>query len=316
MEPRPEQVGWAGWRTLPVVPNRFVPTPGPIDLQRTLGPMQRGRGDPTTRSGRGFVERASRTPGGPSAVRFVEVDGGVDVEAWGPGAAWVLEHGPASCGAEDDDASFDPPSGLVRDLWRHMPGLRIPRTGLITERLLPVIMEQKVTGSEARRAYRRLATALAEPAPGPLGLVLPPEPERVAALPYYAFHPFGVERRRAEVLRSVCARSAWIDEAFAMPIGAAEARLSTLHGVGAWTVAEVARIALGDADAVSVGDYHVPDVVAWALAHEARGSDERMLELLEPYRPHRGRVQLLLEAGGIRPPAFGPRMAPRAIDRI
>jgi 3-methyladenine DNA glycosylase/8-oxoguanine DNA glycosylase len=182
--------------------------------------------------------------------------------------------------------------------------------------LIPVILEQKVTGAEARRAYRRLVQALAEPAPGPLGLTLPPAPEGVADLPYYAFHPFGVERRRAEVLRAVCARSAWIDDAFSLTLDAAEARLSSLHGVGAWTVAEVARIALGDADAVSVGDYHVPNIVAWALAREPRGSDERMLELLEPYRPHRGRVQRLLESSRIRAPAFGPRMEPRAIDRI
>ena len=264
----------------------------------------------------GLVERASRTPAGPSAVRLVEADGSIEVEAWGPGAGWMFEHAPACCGAEDDDTDFDPAPGLVRDLWRHNRGLRIPRTGLITERLIPVILEQKVTGTEARRAYRRLTNALAEPAPGPLGLTLPPDPVRVAELPYYAFHPFGVERRRAEVLRAVCARSAWIDEAFDLTLDAAEARLSTLNGIGVWTVAEVARIALGDADAVSVGDYHVPNIVAWALAREPRGSDDRMLELLEPYRPHRGRVQLLLESSGIRAPAFGPRMEPRAIDRI
>ncbi|MGA9159492.1 MAG: DNA-3-methyladenine glycosylase 2 family protein [Actinomycetota bacterium] len=268
------------------------------------------------RTDRGLVERASRTPDGAMAVRFVESNGGIGVEAWGPGAAWVLEHAPDWCGAEDAAEDFDPPPGRVRDLWRRTPGLRIPRTGLITERLIPVILEQKVTGLEARRAYRRLVTELGEPAPGPLDLLLPPDPGRVAALPYYAFHPFGVERRRAEVLRAVCARSAWIDEAIHLPVDAAGARMATLRGVGPWTVAEVARTALGDADAVSVGDYHVPNVVAWALAREPRGSDARMLELLEPYRPHRGRVQLLLEASGIRAPAFGPRMEVRAIDRI
>jgi endonuclease III len=294
----------------------FVKTSGPIDVRRTLGPMQRGRGDPTMRTSGGAVERASRTPEGPVSVRFAEVEGGVAVEAWGSGAGWILERAEAWCGAGDDDTGFDPAPGLVRDLWRHNRGLRIPRTGLITERLIPVILEQKVTGNEARRAYRRLSHALAEPAPGPLGLTLPPDPVRVAELPYYTFHPFGVERRRAEVLRAVCARSAWIDEAFDLTLDAARARLSTLQGIGVWTVAEVSRIALGDADAVSVGDYHVPNIVAWALAREPRGSDERMLELLEPYRPHRGRVQLLLESSGIRAPAFGPRMEPRAIDRI
>jgi hypothetical protein len=298
------------------VSTRLVRTQRPIDIQETLRPIQRGRGDPTMRTGPGIAERASRTPDGPVSVRFVETQGGIEVEAWGRGAAWVLDRAAAWCGAEDDDAGFDPPRGLVREIWRRRRGLRIPRTGLLTERLIPVIMEQKVTGNEARRAYRRLVTALAEPAPGPLGLVLPPEPDRVAALPYYAFHPFGVERRRAEVLRAVCARTAWVDEAAALLLDAAENRLATVHGIGPWTVAEVARTALGDADAVSVGDYHVPDIVAWALAREPRGSDERMLELLEPYRPHRGRVQLLLEHGGIRAPAFGPRMEPRAIDRI
>lgn len=263
-----------------------------------------------------MVERASRTPEGPVSVRFVETSGGIVVEAWGTGADWVLHRAAAWCGAEDDDSGFEPGRGFVRDLWRRHPGLRIPRTGLVTERTIPVILEQKVTGNEARRAYRRLVTALAEPAPGPLGLVLPPDPERVAALPYYAFHPFGVERRRAEVLRAVYARTAWIDETAALPIDAAEDRLSSLHGIGPWTVAEVARTAFGDADAVSVGDYHIPNIVAWALAREPRGSDDRMLELLEPYRPHRGRVQRLLELSGIRAPAFGPRMEPRAIDRI
>jgi 3-methyladenine DNA glycosylase/8-oxoguanine DNA glycosylase len=298
------------------VPTRLVPTERAIDLGQTLGPLQRGRGDPTMRTARGIAQRASRTPDGPVSVRFAETAGGIEVEAWGPGARWLLDRAAAWCGAEDDDAGFDPERGLVRDLWRRHPGLRIPRTGLVTERLIPVILEQKVTGNEARRAYRRLVTALAEPAPGPLELALPPDPERVAELPYYAFHPFGVERRRAEVVRAVCARTAWIDQTAALPLDVAEERLSSVHGLGPWTVAEVSRIALGDADAVSVGDFHVPNIVAWALAREPRGSDERMLELLEPYRPQRGRVQRLLETSGIRAPAFGPRMAPRAIDRI
>ena len=268
------------------------------------------------RVARGEVVRTSRTPEGPVTVRFVGMPGGIEVDAWGEGAAWILEHAPAWVGALDDDADFDPSPGVVRDLWRRHRGVRIPRTGLVTERLIPVILEQKVTGPEARRTYRRLATALAEPAPGPLGLALPPDPARVAALPYHDFHPFGIERRRAELLRAVCARASWLDAAAALPLEEARARIGALRGIGLWTVAEVARTALGDADAVSVGDYHLPNLVSWALAREPRGTDERMLELLDPYRPHRGRVQRLLEASGLRAPAFGPRMEGRAIDRI
>jgi len=298
------------------VPSRFVPTPRPIDLALTLGPLLRGAGDPTMRIAGTEVWRASRTPDGPVTVRFDQVDGGIGVETWGTGSDWLLERAPEWCGALDDHSGFAPSPGVVRDLWRRLPGLRVPRTGLVTERLMPVVLEQKVTGLEARRAYRRLANALAEPAPGPAGLTLPPDPERIAALPYYAFHPFGVARRRAEVLRAVCARRAWLDAAIDLSVAEAERRIGMLRGLGPWTVAEVARTALGDADAVSVGDFHVPNIVSWALAGEPRGADERMLELLEPYRPHRGRVQRLLEASGISPPAFGPRMEVRAIDRM
>jgi len=262
------------------------------------------------------VWRASRTPDGAVTVRFAQADGGIDVETWGPGSDWLLERSPEWCGALDDDSGFAPSDGIVRDLWRRLPGLRIPRTGLVTERLIPVVLEQKVTGLEARRAYRRLTVTLAEPAPGPAELTLPPDPSRFAALPYYAFHPFGVERRRAEVLGNVCARAAWLDAAIDLPLAEAEERIRMLRGLGPWSVAEVARTALGDADAVSVGDFHVPHIVAWAMAGEPRGTDERMLELLEPYRPHRARVQRLLEASGIRAPAFGPRLEVRAIDRL
>jgi 3-methyladenine DNA glycosylase/8-oxoguanine DNA glycosylase len=298
------------------MPTRLVLAPHPISVGSTLGPMLRGKGDPTMRVTRDEVVRASRTPEGPVAVRFARAEDAVEVEALGPGAEWLLERADAWCGALDDDSDFDPAPGLVRALWRRKRGMRIPRTGVVTERLIPVILEQKVTGLEARRAYRRLTLALGEPAPGPFGLTMPPEPSRVVELPYHAFHPFGVERRRAEVLRAACAQSSWLDAGGDLPVEQAEARLGSLRGIGPWTVAEVSRVALGDADAVSVGDFHLKHLVAWALAREPRGTDERMLELLEPYRPHRGRVQRLLEGSGIRAPAFGPRTEVRAMDRL
>src|SRR5688500_9818667 len=142
------------------MPSRFVPTPGPIDLALTLGPLVRGAGDPTMRIVGSQVWRASRTPDGPVTVRFEQADGGIDVETWGPGSDWLLERAPEWCGALDDDSGFAPSNDVVRELWRRLCGLRIPRTGLVTERLIPVVLEQKVTGHEARRAYRRLTSAL------------------------------------------------------------------------------------------------------------------------------------------------------------
>jgi 3-methyladenine DNA glycosylase/8-oxoguanine DNA glycosylase len=262
------------------------------------------------------VVKASRTPEGPATVRLAPEVGGVRAEAWGPGAGWLLDRAEGWCGLLDGADAFDPPPGVVRELWRRHRGLRIPCTALVVERLVPAILEQKVTGAEARRAYRRLAAALAEPAPGPFGLTLPPDPSRMAATPSHDFHPFGVERRRALLLREVGRRAAWLDASSDLPLEEAKARIGLLPGIGPWSVAEVARSALGDADAASVGDFHLPHLVSWALAGEPRADDERMLELLEPYRPHRGLAQRLIEAGGVRPPAFGPRMEIRAIDRL
>jgi 3-methyladenine DNA glycosylase/8-oxoguanine DNA glycosylase len=144
--------------------------------------------------------------------------------------------------------------------------------------------------------------------------MLAPPPAVVAALPYHAFHRFGVERRRADTLRRAAALGARL-EALRDPAELART-LRTVRGIGPWTVAEVSRVALGDPDAVSVGDFHVPNLVCWTLAREARGDDARMLELLEPYRGQRGRIQRLLEVSGLRAPRYGPRLAPRSIAGI
>jgi 3-methyladenine DNA glycosylase/8-oxoguanine DNA glycosylase len=186
----------------------------------------------------------------------------------------------------------------------------------VVEALVPTILEQKVVGIEAKRSYAGLVRALSEPAPGPGGLLLPPDPARLAATPYYAFHPFGVERRRADTVRMVCRHARRLEEAAGMEPADAYRRLTVVPGVGRWTAAEVARAALGDADAVSEGDYHLPHQVAWALAGEPRADDARMLELLEPYRGHRGRVIGLIEAGGLGPPRFGPRMPLQNLARL
>ena len=170
-------------------------------------------------------------------------------------------------------------------------------------------------GIQAWFSYRRLVEETGEPAPGPLGLRLPPSAERLASLPSWTFHTLGVERRRADTLRRSALVARRIDETVRLDPAEARRRLRTLPGIGAWSAAEVSLVALGDADAVSLGDYHLPHLVAWALAGKPRGSDELMLELLEPYRGHRGRVLRLLQLAGITAPRFGPRMPLRWIAR-
>jgi endonuclease III len=295
---------------------RTIPLDRPLDIRLTLAPHLRGAADPAMRLGRDRAIRAMRTPDGPATIELSLRGTTLHVEAWGPGAWRALDGAPALAGAEDGRDGFAPADRLLADLDRRMPGLRIGRTGAVLEALIPAILEQKVTGTEARRAYRGIIARWGEAAPGPFGLRLLPAPDVLARLPYEAFHPIGLERRRADLVRTVAARAARFEEIVELPLRDAYRRLTALPGLGPWTAAEVALRALGDPDAVSVGDFHLPSLVAFALAGERRATNARMLELLAPYRGQRGRVIRLLEASGIRPPARGPRMAPRSIAAI
>lgn len=297
------------------MPSRVIATTDPIDLRLSLAPLWRGPGDPTMRLGR-EIWRASRTRSGPVAIRIAGRAAGVEVEAWGPGADETLERARAIVGLADDPGAFQPSHPLLSRLHRLAPGLRLPCSGTIVEVLLPAILEQKITGTEAHRAWRSLVVRFGEPAPGPLGLRLPPDPALLARLPYYAFHPLGVERRRAEVIRRLCGRAAELERLVDGSPEAARDRLTSFPGIGPWTAAEVTVRAMGDPDAVSVGDFHLPNLVAWALAGEPRGDDARMLELLEPFRGQRARAVRLLETAGIRVPRYGPPMTPRSIAAI
>lgn len=286
----------------------------PLDLGRTLWPLRHGLGDRSVRLLTNEAWLAARTPDGPATVRLLRVGGTVRAQAWGDGAEPMLDDVPALIGEYDEPDALVARHSILRQLQRRHEGLRLPRSGRVFHALVPSVFEQKITGTEAFRAYAALLRAHGEAAPGPGALVLPPGPETLAALPYHAFHPIGIERRRAEVIRRAAARATWL-ESSASP-GEATRRLTSLPGIGPWTAAEVVRSAFGDPDAISVGDYHVPSMVSWALAGEPRADDARMLELLEPYRGQRGRVQRLLEVGRVLPPRFGPRMAPRRIATI
>jgi 3-methyladenine DNA glycosylase/8-oxoguanine DNA glycosylase len=295
---------------------RTFPVTGPLDLRRTLAPLGRGPGDRTLRFAANRAWQASRTSDGPATLAVEHVGATVRAEAWGPGAERALDGVPDLLGLHQDGPVLDGAHPTVAHLARRYAGVRIPRSGAVFQSLVPAILEQKVIGEEARRAWFELIWRYGEVAPGPpeTGLRVPPAPATLAALPYYAFHPLGVERRRADLVRRVAARAPWFEAIVDLPLAAAYARLTAIPGIGPWTAAEVAVRALGDVDAVSVGDFHLPNLVAFALAGEPRGTDARMLELLEPYRGHRARVIRWLELSGIRAPRYGPRLAFRRIE--
>ncbi|MCB1006261.1 MAG: DNA-3-methyladenine glycosylase 2 family protein [Acidimicrobiales bacterium] len=288
-----------------------------MDLALTLGPLRRGRYDPTCQIGAAGLWRATRTPEGAATLAVVARDGPsrtqgttFDATAWGAGAEWALDHAPALLGAEDDPTQLSTDHPLVARLHRRFAAMRIPRSNALFEALVPTIIEQKVTGFESRRAYRQLVQRLGDAAPGPTGLSLPPDPATIAGTPYYDLHLIGVERKRADTLRRVAARAPQIERLLEGPPSEARRALARLRGIGPWSAAEVAFAAFGDPDAVSVGDYHLPHQVAYALAGEERATDERMLELLEPFRGQRGRVVRLIEVARLGPARKGPRMGP------
>ena len=295
---------------------RVVPLPFAVDLRRSLRPLRVGRGDPTILLDERAVLRASRTPLGPATIRADHEGDRIVATAWGPGAEWILDHAPELLGLLDDHSDFDPPPGLIRRLHRAAPDLRMPRTGRVVEALIPAVLGQRVTAFEAHRSFVQLADKWGEPAPGPGGLRLLPLPDQIAELGYYDLHLIGMEKKRADTLKRACAHAARIELAGVGTTAQLRERLESIPGVGQWTSAEVSRIALGDPDAVSVGDYHLKHLVGWALAREERGSDARMLELLEPFAGHRGRACLLLEDGRLRAPKRGPKQRIQPLSRL
>lgn len=285
-------------------------TSRPLELFSTLAPIGLG---PSLRIDRNEAWRATRTPGGPSTVHLTYSGDRIEVEAWGPGGEWASARAAALCGEEDDPGGFQPRHRLISDLHRRHPGLRLTRTGAVFEALVPVVLAQKVTTVEARASYRALVDALGEVAPGPVRLKIPPSAQVLARTPYWSFHRFGVERRRAEVIIRAARSAHRLEEITTMDRESAYRRLEAFPGVGAWTAAKVALVALGDPDAVPVGDYHLPHAVGYALDGTVRSTDERMLELLDPYRGHRARVIRLLTISGITAPRFGPKQPLRDI---
>lgn len=301
----------------PVVTRAMSPA-ADYHLANSVRSLAMGAHDPCARFVEGAFWWATRTPDGPATLALRRAGGELVATGYGPGADWVVERADAVAGLRDDLTGFADLAAthpVVAQLARAHRGLRLPATGQIFPRLLRAIFEQKVTGKEAYRAYAATVRHFGAPAPGPVRpLWVPPEPAVIAAAPYWVFHPFGVEQRRADTLR----RAAAVADRLERCGDAAEATrlLRAVPGIGPWTAAEVVRIAFGDADAVSVGDYHIPNTVAWALAGEPRGDDARMLALLEPFRGHRGRVCVLLDADGRHAPRFGPRMPIRSFARF
>lgn len=316
--------------SVPAVPERTrtwtPPGDEAYDPHRSLAVLRRGPYDPAfqaVRDGTGTLWRATRTPLGPATLRLVPGGPGsaVRATAWGPGADWVLAALPALLGAADGQAAraFVPHHRLVAEALRRHRGLRLIRTGLVLESLIPGILEQRVTTHEAYRSWRLLLRRFGEAAPGPgaaLGMWVMPEPRAFARIPSWEWQRAGVDgSRSATVLRAVrVARR--LEEAAGMDLPRAMARLRAVDGIGPWTAAETLQRSNGEPDALTVGDLHLPGTIGYALAGERDADDGRMLELLTPYAGQRHRAARLILLTGQAPPRRAPRMPRMDIARL
>jgi 3-methyladenine DNA glycosylase/8-oxoguanine DNA glycosylase len=291
----------------------------PVDVRATLGPLRRGAGDPAHRvDADGTFWWACATPSGDGTLALRAVAGGVDAQAWGEGAMWLLERVPTLLGEGDDwtDLEF---AGWprLRDVMRRRPGVRLPSTGLVLDSLVPAVLEQRVTGGEAHSAWRGLLRKFGTRAPGPRDdLFVPPPARALLDVPTWDWHRLGVDGKRQRAIRAAATVASRLEECVAMTLSSAVARLLVVPGVGEWTAAETALRALGHPDVVSVGDYHLANLIVHAFTGRARGTDDEMLELLAPWTGQRARVVRLIELSGVGIPRFGPRFSPNDIRAI
>ncbi len=296
--------------------------PFAVNVRLTLSVHGRGRSDPTFRADEtGAVWRTSLTPDGPATIQVIgHVSGDLPVmtrvvaRAWGPGAAWLLDALPAALGRYDDADGFDPGAHpVLREVAARHPGLRLGRTGRLMEALVPAILEQKVVGLEAHRAWKSLLTRFGTPPPGPApaGMRVFPDARTWRRIPSWDWHNAGVEGVRAQTITRAASVAGSLERLLAGSSAEAGRKLRTIPGIGPWTSAETLQRAAGDPDAVSVGDYNLPKAVGWVLAGRQATDDAAMLELLAPYAGHRHRVTRLVELSGMGPPRRGPRMAVR-----
>jgi 3-methyladenine DNA glycosylase/8-oxoguanine DNA glycosylase len=296
-----------------------------LNLAAMFAPVRHGAADPCFRRIGDTVWRAFNSAAGAVTLRIQRVSDGVEATAWGAGAAWAIEHLPVMLAADDDASTFDVRQ-FANGVWH--PHLRTRAVSLsrqwrpgaiapLVDHLVASILEQRVTGIEAHRAWRYLVLNFGDVAPGvvgadagdvPANLRVPPAPSQWQRIESWHWHRAGVDSARADTIMRSVARLDHREPDLVSPVHIAV--LAQVRGIGVWTLALLRQSVLADADAVQFGDFHTSHDVVHALTGEHRADDARMAQVLQPWMGDRYRVVRLVELTGISAPRRGPRLAP------
>lgn len=258
--------------------------------------MQRlGRYDPTADLSEDCFSKAFYYRGEPAAVQICRDGDSLEVSAFGSDADALLEE--TLCGLRQDDcySSFATEDSGVLRLHQKHPGLRLLRVPWLYETACSAILQQRIRTVDAMRDWRRITQRFG--APAPLGLRAFPSAEMLARVPQFELERMGIDAKRAKTLLRFAKELRFVALRPAMGFSQLRQTLLRVPGIGPWTAETVMGYGAGDTDAAIPYDLHLPRVVCYALAGEFDGSDERMMELLEPFRGHRFRIiRLLYEA--------------------
>jgi 3-methyladenine DNA glycosylase/8-oxoguanine DNA glycosylase len=272
----------------------------PVHFTRTFSMQRLGAYDPTADLSDDFFRKAFFYHGEPAAIEICRVGKALNVCAYGTRADELLSETIDGLSQDDRYFDFSTDDGGILRLHRLLPGLRLLRVPWLYDMTCSAILQQRIRTVDAMRDWRRIAKRWG--VPGPLGLWTFPPAEVLAHVPRFELEAMGVDAKRARALLAFAKESRLVRFRVDRSFEEMRRLLLRVPGIGPWTAETVMGYGAGDTDAAIPGDLHLPRVVCYALAGEWDGCDERMMELLEPFRGHRFRIIRLLYASGLDVP--------------
>ena len=285
--------------------------PTDYSLKRSLTSLCSRRRDPTICPGDRHASFSLLTPDEPVVVGAKLSGKCLDIETEGSGTCWLRPKLTELFGLQDNPRLFTP-AGRVRDLLKRFPSTRPPRLPVVFQRLVQIVLHQLVAWGEASDGWRLMTRRYGETAPGESGLLVGPTPAKLRSLAWYDLVTCDILPRHARLILKLTREHSRIERIWSAGDKKLIECLCRIPGIGEWTIQKLRGSCLGDSDAAVTGDYGLPHCVCWYFRRQPRSTNEEILELLEPYRGHRYRVQQLLMHAGIRAPRRGPRSRVRS----